>query len=52
MTKKEKREKNDRGIVDFIMIYKHFFKDMPNWINEMEDPRNPSSLPPPSLSER
>ncbi len=44
MTKKEKREKkkNDRGIVDFIMIYKHFFKDMPNWINEMEDPRNPS----------
>ena len=28
MTKKEKREKkkNDRGIVDFIMIYKHFFQ--------------------------
>ena len=44
MTKKEKRKKKkkDRGIVDFIMIYKHFFKDMPYWINEMEDPRNPS----------
>lgn len=44
MTKKEKREKkkNDRGIVDFIMIYKHFFKDMPDWINEMEDSGNPS----------
>ena len=44
MTKQEKREmkKKDRGIVDFIMIYKHFFKDMPEWINEMEDPRNPS----------
>ena len=28
MTKKEKREKkkNDRGIVDFIMIYKHLTK--------------------------
>lgn len=44
MTKEEKREmkKKDRGIVDFIMIYKHFFKDMPDWINEMGDPRNPS----------
>ncbi len=44
MTKKEKRKKKekDSGIVDFIMIYKHFFKDMQEWINEMEDPRNSS----------
>lgn len=42
MTKKEKREKKkkDRGIVDFMMIQKHFFKDMNQWIEEMKDPRN------------
>lgn len=44
MTKEEKRakKKKDRGIVDFIMIQTHFFKDMKKWIEEMEDPRNPS----------
>lgn len=46
MTKKEKREKKkqDRGIVDFMMVYKHFFKDMWKWIKEMEDPRNQSYI--------
>ncbi len=46
MTKREKREKKkkDRGIVDFMMVQNHFFKDMKNWINEMEDPRNKSYI--------
>lgn len=44
MTKEEKRakKKKDRGIVDFLMIQNHFFKDFRNWIEEMEDPRNKS----------
>lgn len=44
MTKEEKRvrKKKDRGIVDFIMIQTHFFKDLKRWIEEMVDPRNPS----------
>lgn len=46
MTKKEKRErkKKDRGIVDFMMLTKHFFKDLTKWIQEMEDPRNQSYI--------
>lgn len=44
MTRREKRErrKKDRGIVDFIMIQNHFFKDFRKWIDEMKDPRNQS----------
>lgn len=46
MRKKEKRErkKKDRGVVDFIMVTKHFFKDLTRWIEEMEDPRNQSYI--------
>lgn len=46
MTKEEKRvrKKNDRGIVDFLMIQNHFFKDLRCWIEEMEDPRNLSYI--------
>lgn len=46
MRKKEKRErkKKDRGVVDFIMVIKHFFKDLTQWIEEMEDPRNQSYI--------
>lgn len=46
MTKEEKRakKKKDRGIVDFLMIQNHFFKDFRNWIEEMEDPRNKSYI--------
>lgn len=46
MTKKEKRnrKKKDRGIVDFMMLIKHFFKDLTKWIEEMEDPRNQSYI--------
>lgn len=46
MTREEKREKKkkDRGIVDFLMIQNHFFKDLRLWIEEMTDPRNPSYI--------
>lgn len=43
-TKKKKRTKKekDRGIVDFMRIMYHFFEELPRWIDEMTDPRNPS----------
>ncbi len=43
-TKAEKRKvkKKDRGIVELIRIIYHFFKELPKWIDEMSDPRNPS----------
>lgn len=46
MTKKEKRErkKQDKGIVDFMMVTNHFFHDLRDWIEEMDDPRNPSYI--------
>lgn len=46
MIKEEKRakKKKDRGIVDFLMIQNHFFKDFRNWIEEMEYPRNKSYI--------
>lgn len=46
MRKKEKRnrKKKDRGIVDFVMLTKHFFKDLNQWIEEMDDPRNQSYI--------
>lgn len=44
MRKKEKRErkKQDRGIVDFMMVTNHFFHSLKEWIGEMTDPRNQS----------
>ena len=44
MTKAKKRsvKKEDRGIVELIRIVWHFFRELPQWLNEMEDPRNPS----------
>lgn len=46
MTKKEKRErkKQDKGIVDFMMVTNHFFHDLGKWIAEMDDPRNQSYI--------
>ena len=38
------KKKKDCGIVDFIMIQKHFFKELSGWINEMTDPRNPAYI--------
>lgn len=44
VTKKIKRVKKleDKGIVDFIQVQRHFFKEFNNWIDEMMDPRNES----------
>lgn len=44
MRKREKRErkKQDRGIVDFMMVTNHFFHSLKEWIIEMDDPRNQS----------
>lgn len=44
MRKREKRErkKQDRGIVDFMMVANHFFHSLREWILEMDDPRNQS----------
>lgn len=39
---KRKKKEKDRGIVDFMKIMHHFFKELPQWINAMDDPRNPS----------
>jgi len=41
---KRKKKKKDRGIVDFMRIMYHFFKELPQWINEMADPRHPSYI--------
>lgn len=41
---KRKKKKKDRGIVDLMMIMNHFFKELPNWIDEMTDPRNQSYI--------
>ena len=42
-TKREKKTK-DRGIVDFAMIQNHFFRELPDWVNQMADPRNTSYI--------
>ena len=44
MRKREKRKqkKQDRGIVDFMMIMNHFFRSLREWLLEMDDPRHSS----------
>lgn len=37
---KRKKKLDDRGIVDFIKVQKHFFKDFNTWIGQMTDPRS------------
>ena len=46
LTKEKKRraKKKDRGIVDVMMFMRHFFKELPQWLNEMADPRNLSYI--------
>lgn len=39
---KRRKKRKDHGIVDFMRIVYHFFRQLPQWINEMDDPRNPS----------
>ena len=41
---KRKKKEKDRGIVDLMMVMHHFFKELPVWIEEMEDPRHPSYI--------
>lgn len=42
--KKRKVKKKDGGIVDLVRIVHHFFRKLPQWIDEMKDPRNPSYI--------
>ena len=44
VTKKLQRKikLGDQGIVDFIKVQRHFFKNLNTWIGEMEDPRHAS----------
>ena len=46
MRKAEKRKKKqrDKGIVDFMMVQQHFWKELKVWLNEMDDPRNESYI--------
>lgn len=41
---KRKKKEKDRGVVDLMMIMHHFFKELPEWIDEMKDPRHPSYI--------
>ena len=41
---KRKKKEKDRGIVDFMMIMHHFFRELPAWVDEMKDPRHPSYI--------
>ena len=41
---REERRKSDRGIVDVIKIIRHYFKKMPEWIEEIKDPRHQSYI--------
>ena len=43
-TKRTERKKHDKGIVEFIKIVRHFFGELNEWIEEMEDPRNESYI--------
>lgn len=46
MRKREKheRKKQNRGIVDFMMVTNHFFHSLREWLMEMNDPRNQSYI--------
>jgi len=41
---KRKRKAKDRGIVDSMMVMHLFFKELPTWIEEMENTRHPSYI--------
>lgn len=38
--KKRRAKENDKGIVDMMILMHHFFKEFPQWVNEMTDHRN------------
>ena len=41
---KRKKKGKDRGIVELMRIMHHFFKQLPEWVEEMKDPRHPSYI--------
>lgn len=41
---KRKKKQKDRGVVDFMRIMYHFFAELSQWFNEIEDPRNLSYI--------
>lgn len=41
---KRKYKEQDKGILGIMLIMKHFFKHLTEWIEEMEDPRNISYI--------
>jgi hypothetical protein len=41
---KREKKKQDKGIVDLMMIMNHFFKHLREWIEEMTDPRHSSYI--------
>ena len=42
--KKRSYKQHDKGIIGLLFIIKHFFKHLPEWIDEMTDPRNQSYI--------
>ena len=42
--KRRFRKRKDKGVVDFIKIVRHFFKELPHRIEEIIDPRNESYI--------
>lgn len=41
---KRKHKEQDKGILGIMFIVRHFFKNLTDWIEEMEDPRNESYI--------
>lgn len=42
--RREIKKLGDQGILDFLQVKYHFFQDMNEWIQSMEDPRNPAYI--------
>ena len=42
--KRAERKSHDKGIVGLIKVLRHFFGEMNEWIEEMDDPRNESYI--------
>ena len=42
--KKRKRKQQDKGIVGLMFVIRHFFKNLNEWIEEMEEPRHQSYI--------
>ena len=42
--RREIKKLGDQGILDFLQVKYHFFQDMNEWIQSIEDPRNPAYI--------